>query len=69
MEIAKLFKGQKVDFECPECGKELTLDASEIFKKSGSTKCSGCDITINFDNDKSIKDIKKELEKLAKMFK
>ncbi|WP_342544766.1 hypothetical protein [Lysinibacillus sp. FSL W7-1291] len=69
MDIAKLFKGQKVDFNCPECEKKITLDASELFKKNGSKKCSGCDVTINFDNNQSIKDIKKELEKLTKMFK
>lgn len=69
MDIAKLFKGQKVNFNCPGCEKKITLDASDILKKNGSTKCPGCGQTINFDNEKSIKDIKKELEKLAKLFK
>lgn len=69
MDVAKLFQGQKVDIDCPECNKKITLDASEIFKKNGSKDCPGCNVTINFDNDKSIKDVKKELEKLTKMFK
>jgi transcription elongation factor Elf1 len=69
MDIANLFKGQKIDFECPECDKKLKTDASNIFKRNGSMKCTGCGVTIQFENDKSIKDVKKELEKLAKMLK
>ena len=69
MDVSKLFKGQKVDFECPQCNKKLSTDASNIFKKCASMKCSGCGVTINFDNDDSIKRVKKELEKLTKLFK
>lgn len=68
MDVAKLFKGQKIYFDCPECGKKNTLDASKIFKKNSSTKCSSCGVTINLETDQAIKNVKKELEKLIRMF-
>ena len=69
MDLEKLFKGQKIDINCLECETEINLDAGDIFKKNNSVQCPGCNVTINFETDNAIKDLKKKLEQLTKSFK
>lgn len=69
MDLASLFKGQKVEVECPGCEKTFKAPAEKIMKEGSVITCSHCNkgITVNHDS-KSFRQVKKSLDELKKMF-
>lgn len=65
MDFSNLVKGQNLDVECPNCGKNVTFDASLAFKSNTSITCDHCESLINLDTA----DARKEAEKIEKQLK
>lgn len=64
MDVSQLFKGQKLDVECPNCNAIITIDASLAFKSNSKITCQSCQSEISLDNT----DVKKTVEKTVKDF-
>lgn len=62
MDVSKLFKGQKLTVECPNCQHKITIDASLVFKNNSKIHCSDCDNDISLDNSKTKRDIEKAIK-------
>lgn len=69
MDVSKLFKGQKLTYECPNCNHKISFDASLAFKSSSSVTCPKCSTRINLDTSGNAKSIEKGLKDLQKKFK
>lgn len=58
MDISNLFKGQKLDGECPKCNTPYTVDASKAFSRTNNRiRCSGCGTDIVFNNAEAIQKV------------
>jgi hypothetical protein len=69
MDITDLFKGQKLDVDCPACEKTFQAPAEKLLK-GGVITCLHCNehIKVNADDD-SMKETQKALNALEKTFK
>jgi transposase-like protein len=69
MDVSQLFKGQKLDVECPNCKKIVTFDASLAFKNHSKITCQSCNSEIDLDTTDAKKAAEKAVKDLEKLFK
>jgi ribosomal protein S27E len=69
MDVSQLFKGQKLDVDCPNCNTNITFDASLAFKSNSSITCPNCSPKIQLENIVAKKLVRKTINDFKNGFK
>lgn len=71
MNTSKLFKGQKIDIPCPNCGHKKNVEASWLLQQGSTVKltCRGCSKEFDANTTKLKASIEKAVKDFKKLFK
>ncbi|ARI77427.1 hypothetical protein [Halobacillus mangrovi] len=66
MDAKERLKGQKVEFNCPNCGNKVEAGAAAIFEDTNHVTCPHCDSEIHLQNSQALSKLEKQWKGLKK---